>query len=31
MERHKEDVREARGGQWIEELRADIRYGSGRS
>src|SRR5688572_25133955 len=27
MGRHKEDVREARGAQWIEELRADIRYG----
>ena len=27
MDRHKEDVREARGAQWIEELRADIRYG----
>ena len=27
MVRHKEDVREARGAQWIEELRADIRYG----
>jgi len=27
MGRHKEDVREARGAQWIEELRADTRYG----
>ena len=27
MGRHKEDVREARGAQWIEDLRADIRYG----
>lgn len=27
MGRHKEDVREARRAQWIEELRADIRYG----
>ena len=27
MDRHKDDVREARGAQWIDELRADIRYG----
>ncbi len=27
MNRRKEDVREARGAQWIEDLRADIRYG----
>jgi putative ABC transport system permease protein len=27
MDGHKEDVREARGAQWIDELRADIRYG----
>ena len=27
MDRHKEDARDGRGAQWIDELRADIRYG----
>jgi predicted permease len=28
MERHKEDVREARGVSWVETLAADLRYGA---